>query len=56
MRLLKSTFEKSRALGCDVFDVKSRLQKYEPSYFSAYRETVLERLLFYTEANVSPAR
>lgn len=56
LRLLKSTFEKSRALGCDVFDVKSRLQKYEPSYFSAYRETVLERLLFYTEANVSPAR
>lgn len=55
-KLLKSTFEKSRALGCDVFDVKRRLQKYEPSYFSAYRETVLERLLFYTKADISPAR
>ena len=56
LRLLKSTFEKSRALGCDVFEVKSRLQKFEPSYFSAYRETVLERLLFYTEASISPAK
>ena len=55
-RLLKSTFEKSRALGCDVFEVKKRLEKFEPSYFSAYRETVLERLLFYTEAKISPAR
>ena len=55
-RLLKSAFEKSRALGCDVFDVKRRLEKYEPAYFSAYRDTVLERLLFYTEAKISPAR
>lgn len=55
-RLIKSTFEKSRAHGCDLFGAEKRLQKFESAYFNAYRENLLERVLFYTDVRFSPAR
>ena len=55
-KAVRSAFEKSRALNCDIFDVKNRLQKYESAYFSAYKDSVLERLLFSAEAKFEPTR
>ncbi len=55
-RLIKSTFEKSRAHGCDLFGAEKRLQKFESAYFNAYRDNLPERLLFYTDVRFSPAR
>ncbi len=55
-KAVRSAFEKSRALNCDIFDVKNRLQKYESAYFSAYKDSVLERLLFSAEAKFEQAR
>lgn len=56
LRLIRSAFEKSRAVGCDVFNVRDRLQKYESAYFSAYKENILERLLFYADVKFLPTR
>lgn len=55
-KAVRSVFEKSRALNCDIFDVKNRLHKYESAYFSAYKDSVLERLLFSAEAKFEPTR
>lgn len=55
-KAVRSAFEKSRALNCDIFDVKNRLHKYESAYFSAYKDSVLERLLFSAEAKFEPTR
>ena len=55
-KAVRSVFEKSRALNCDIFDVKNRLLKYESAYFSAYKDSVLERLLFSAEAKFEPTR
>ena len=55
-RLIKSVFEKSRANGCDLFDAGKRLQKYESAYYNAYRDNILERLLFYADVRFSPAQ
>ncbi len=55
-KAVRSVFEKSRALNCDIFDVKNRLKKYESAYFSAYKDSVLERLLFSAEAKFEPTR
>lgn len=55
-RLIKSVFEKSRANGCDLFDVGKRLQKYESAYYNAYRDNILERLLFYADVRFSSAQ
>lgn len=55
-RLIKSVFEKSRANNCDLFDAGKRLQKYESAYYNAYRDNILERLLFYADVRFSPAQ
>lgn len=55
-RLIKSVFEKSRANGCDLFDAGKRLQKYESAYYNAYRDNILERLLFYADVRFSSAQ
>ncbi len=55
-RLIKSVFEKSRANGCDLFGAGKRLQKYESAYYNAYRDNILERLLFYADVSFSPAQ
>lgn len=55
-RLIKSVFEKSRANNCDLFDAGKRLQKYESAYYNAYRDNILERLLFYTDVRFSSAQ
>lgn len=55
-RLIKSVFEKSRANSCDLFDAGKRLQKYESAYYNAYRDNILERLLFYADVRFSPAQ
>lgn len=55
-RLIKSVFEKSRANGCDLFDAGKRLQKYESAYYNAYRDNILERLLFYADVHFSSAQ
>ena len=55
-RLVKSTFEKSRAHGCDLFGAEKRLQRFESAYYNAYRENILERVLFYTDVRFSSAR
>ena len=55
-RLIKSVFEKSRANGCDLFDAGKRLQKYESAYYHAYRDNILERLLFYADVRFSSAQ
>ena len=55
-KAVRLVFEKSRALNCDIFDVKNRLHKYESAYFSAYKDSVLERLLFSAEAKFEPTR
>lgn len=55
-KAVRSAFEKSRALNCDIFDVKNRLLKYESAYFSAYKDSVLERLLFSAEAKFEQSR
>lgn len=55
-RLIKSVFEKSRANGCDLFDAGKRLQKYASAYYNAYRDNILERLLFYADVRFSPAQ
>lgn len=56
LRILREVFEKARAVGCDIFDVKDRLQKYENAYFTAYKENVLERLIFYADVTFEPTR
>ena len=55
-RLIKSVFEKSRANNCDLFDAGKRLQKYESAYYNAYRDNILERLLFYADVRFSSAQ
>ena len=55
-RLIKSVFEKSRANGCDLFDAGKRLQKYASAYYNAYRDNILERLLFYADVRFSSAQ
>lgn len=55
-RLVHSTFEKSRAYECDLFGAEKRLQKFEREYFNAYRENLLDRVLFYADVCFSPAR
>ena len=55
-KAVRSVFEKSRALNCEINDDKNRLQKYERAYFSAYKDSVLERLLFSAEAKFEPTR
>lgn len=55
-RLVNSTFEKSRAYECDLFGAEKRLQKFERKYFNAYRENLLDRVLFYADVRFSPAR
>lgn len=55
-RLIKSVFEKSRANGCDLFDAGKRLQKYKSAYYNAYRDNILERLLFYADVRFSSAQ
>lgn len=55
-RLVHSTFEKSRAYECDLFGAEKRLQKFERKYFNAYRENLLDRVLFYADVHFSPAR
>ena len=55
-RLVNSTFEKSRAHECDLFGAEKRLQKFERKYFNAYRENLLDRVLFYADVRFSPAR
>lgn len=55
-RLVHSTFEKSRAYECDLFGAEKRLQKFERKYFNAYRENLLDRVLFYADVRFSPAR
>lgn len=55
-RLVNSTFEKSRAYECDLFGAEKRLQKFERKYFNAYRENLLDRVLFYADVHFSPAR
>ena len=55
-RLVHSTFEKSRAYECDLFGAEKRLQKFERKYFNAYRENLLDRVLFYADVRFAPAR
>lgn len=55
-RLVNSTFEKSRAYECDLFGAEKRLQKFERKYFNAYRENLLDRVLFYADVRFAPAR
>ena len=55
-RLVNSTFQKSRAYECDLFGAEKRLQKFERNYFNAYRENLLDRVLFYADVRFSPAR
>ena len=55
-RLVHSTFEKSRTYECDLFGAEKRLQKFEREYFNAYRENLLDRVLFYADVRFSPAR
>lgn len=55
-RLVHSSFEKSRAYECDLFGAEKRLQKFERKYFNAYRENLLDRVLFYADVRFSPAR
>ena len=55
-QLVHSTFEKSRAYECDLFGAEKRLQKFERKYFNAYRENLLDRVLFYADVRFSPAR
>lgn len=55
-RLVHSSFEKSRAYECDLFGAEKRLQKFERKYFNAYRENLLDRVLFYADVRFAPAR
>ena len=55
-RLVHSTFEKSRTYECDLFGAEKRLQKFERKYFNAYRENLLDRVLFYADVRFAPAR
>ena len=49
-------FEKSRADGCDLFEVTEKLRKFENDYYSAYRDDILGRVLPQVEVKISALR
>lgn len=42
---IAAVFDKSRKSRCDVFEVLSRLEKFENNYYPAFREDILDRLI-----------
>lgn len=49
-------FEKSRADGCDLFEVTEKLRKFENDYYSAYRDDILGRVIPQVEVKISALR
>ena len=53
---ISQVFEKSRKSRCDVFNVLDRLQKFESDYFPAFREDILDRLIFSVDVTFESLR
>lgn len=53
---ITNVFDKSRKSRCDIFNVLDRLQKFENSYYPAFREDILERLLLSVEVKFQNLR
>lgn len=51
-----NVFDKGRKSRCDIFNVLDRLQKFENSYYPAFREDILERLILSVEVKFQNLR
>lgn len=51
-----SVFETGRQCNCDVFGVLDRLQKFEPNYFNAFKDDLLDRIHPKISVSFSPLR